>query len=375
MLGRPTVPFESEGIVPGIGLALSGSGFRAALFHAGSCWRLLELGIMSELRRVSSVSGGSIFAGVLASSWDALSRANSMEGYRRLVVEPLRKFCRLRVDAPAIGEGMLLPWKTVGDAVEARYGTDLFQTALNGIPDAPTFVFTATNLRTGRSFRFSKLYMADEFLGVIRNPVVPLAKAVAASSALPRFLSPVVIDNPGVFESADGTRPNGKAAVARRLCLSDGGLCDSLGLDTVWSRYQTVLVSDAGAPSCIGNGAEEDCVKQTLRALDAATDQARAVRKRALIDDFKRNVRSGTYWGIDTEIADYGLAEAMTCEPDVVKPLAKMSPRLDALTDVEQERLINWGYALCDAAVRTHVPQIVRTRVAAKWPCPQHPLK
>jgi NTE family protein len=368
------VPRESADPVPGIGLALSGSGFRAALFHIGSFWRLLELGIIPELRRVSSVSGGSIFAGVLASSWDALSRANSIESYRRLVVEPLRKFCRLRVKAPAIGEGMLLPWKTIGDAVEARYSKDFFQTALNGIPDAPTFVFTATNLQTGRSFRFSKRYMEDEFLGVIRNPAVPLAKVVAASCALPRFLAPVVIDNPGTFESADGTRSNGNSAVTRRLYLSDGGLSDSLGLETVWSRCQTVLVSDAGAPSGIGDGVEEDCVKQTLRALDAATDQARAVRKRALIADLKRNVRSGTYWGIETDIADDGLGEAMTCKPDVVKPLAKMRTRLDPLIDVEQEQLINWGYALCDAAVRTNAPQIVKTRAAAAWPCPRHPL-
>jgi NTE family protein len=368
------VPFESERIAPGIGLALSGTGFRAALFHIGSCWRLLELGIVPELRRISSVSGGSIFAGVLASSWNALNRANSMESYRRLVVEPLRKFCRLRVEAPAIGEGMLLPWKTVGDAVEARYSSDLFQTALDGIPDAPIFVFTATNLQTGRSFRFSKPYMEDEFLGVIRNPAVPLAKVVAASSALPRFLSPVVIDHPGAFESADGTGSNGNASVIRRLYLSDGGLCDSLGLETVWSRCQTVLVSDAGAPSGFGDGVEEDCVKQTLRALDAASDQARAVRKRALIADFKRNVRSGTYWGIETDIADYEPCEAMACKPDVVKPLAKMRARLDPLTDVEQEQLINWGYALCDAAVRTHVPEIVKTSAVAAWPCPRHPL-
>jgi NTE family protein len=368
------VPFESEGIVPGIGLALSGSGFRAALFHVGSFWRLFELGIAPELRRVSSVSGGSIFAGVLASSWDALSRADSMESYRRLVVEPLRKFCRLRVESPAIGEGMLLPWKTVGDAVEARYSKDLFQSALDGIPDAPTFVFTATNLQTGRGFRFSKPYMGDEVLGVIRNPVVPLAKVVAASSALPRFLSPVVIDHPGAFESADGTGSNGNCPVIRRLYLSDGGLCDSLGLETVWSRCPTVLVSDAGALSGIGDGVEEDCVRQALRALDVATDQARVVRKRALIADFKRNVRSGTYWGIETEIAHYELGEAMACKPDVVKPLAKIPARLDPLTDVEQEQLINWGYALCDAAVRTHVPQIVKTRAVAKWPCPGHPL-
>jgi hypothetical protein len=33
------------------------------------------------------------------------------------IVEPLRQFCRLRIDTLAIGEGLLTPWKTVSNAV------------------------------------------------------------------------------------------------------------------------------------------------------------------------------------------------------------------------------------------------------------------
>jgi NTE family protein len=43
-----------------IGLALSGGGFRAALFHVGVLARLAELGILRRIEVVSSVSGGSI---------------------------------------------------------------------------------------------------------------------------------------------------------------------------------------------------------------------------------------------------------------------------------------------------------------------------
>jgi NTE family protein len=35
--------------------------------------------------------------------------------------------------------------------------------------------------------------------------------------------------------------------------------------------------------------------------------------------------------------------------------LAAVATRLDALPAVTQERLINWGYAVCDAAMRSHV--------------------
>jgi predicted acylesterase/phospholipase RssA len=56
-----------------IGLALSGGGFRAAAFHVGVLKRLRELGLLSRLHVLSTVSGGSI-AGAL---W-ALS--NTMTG-------------------------------------------------------------------------------------------------------------------------------------------------------------------------------------------------------------------------------------------------------------------------------------------------------
>jgi len=54
------MPFGNEGLEDLTGLALSGGGFRATLFHLGAFWRLNELGYLPNLDRVSSVSGGSI---------------------------------------------------------------------------------------------------------------------------------------------------------------------------------------------------------------------------------------------------------------------------------------------------------------------------
>ena len=49
-----------------LGLCLSGGGYRAMLFHAGALRRLNEAGLLEKLDMVSSVSGGSIAAGLLA---------------------------------------------------------------------------------------------------------------------------------------------------------------------------------------------------------------------------------------------------------------------------------------------------------------------
>src|SRR5512143_1143497 len=54
----------------GIGLCLSGGGFRATLFHLGALRRLNELCILSfpDFRTVTSVSAGSIPAAALATA-------------------------------------------------------------------------------------------------------------------------------------------------------------------------------------------------------------------------------------------------------------------------------------------------------------------
>lgn len=50
----------------GLALCLSGGGFRAALFHLGALRRLNELGLLSKIDTISTVSGGSIVAAHLA---------------------------------------------------------------------------------------------------------------------------------------------------------------------------------------------------------------------------------------------------------------------------------------------------------------------
>src|SRR5262245_56978964 len=112
------MPFGSEGVEGTIGLALSGGGFRASLFHIGSLRRLLELRVLECVSRISSVSGGSITSGVLACAWDELRRAGfSLDSFVKQVERPLRDFCRRTVDVKAAGEGLLLPFKSAGDAV------------------------------------------------------------------------------------------------------------------------------------------------------------------------------------------------------------------------------------------------------------------
>ena len=61
-----------------------------------------------------------------------------------------------------------------------------------------------------------------------------------------------------------------------------------------------------------------------------------------------------------TNIADYGLADTLSCPFDKTMVLAQTKTRLRRLDTDTQERLINWGYAVCDAAMRRRVEPAAR---------------
>ena len=63
---HPTPADAQTRLEDGVALCLSGGGYRAMVFHLGVLWRLNETKLLSKVKRFSSVSGGSITAGVLA---------------------------------------------------------------------------------------------------------------------------------------------------------------------------------------------------------------------------------------------------------------------------------------------------------------------
>jgi NTE family protein len=67
----------------------------------------------------------------------------------------------------------------------------------------------------------------------------------------------------------------------RKLWLTDGGVYDNLGLETAWKRYRTLLVSDAGAPL---------------------------------------QVRTGSYWGIRSDVANYELGDPFPFPRERIEP-------------------------------------------------------
>jgi NTE family protein len=342
----------------GMALCLSGGGYRAMLFHTGTIWRLYEAGLLKELKRVSSVSGGSIAAGVLAAAWSELEHvpARVQQDLVPKVVAPIRKLASTTIDRGAILTGGLLPVVTAGDRIRAAYEKHLFgKKTLQDLPDAPRFVFNATNVQSGVLWRFSKPYMRDYRVGKVPRPKTLLAAAVAASSAFPPFLSPVTLDlEESAFEAGTGADLQ-EAPYTSRAVLTDGGVYDNLGLETAYKRYRTLLVSDGGGKLSAEPEPHEDYLRHSYRVGMIVDDQVRSLRKRQLIGALGSGERKGAYWGIRTNIAHYGLGDSFPVPHAESLELAELPTRLKRVEDKVQERLIDWGYAVCDAAIRRHV--------------------
>ena len=351
---------------PGIGLAISGGGYRAMLFHLGAFLRLHELGLLRRLARVSSVSGGSITAAKVALEWEKLQ---TRDDFFEHVVEPIRRLAGTTIDLPCIAAGILLPGD-VAHYVSLAYRQYLFGRAmLADRPAEPEFLINATNIETGTLWRFTRASMSDWKVGTIKNPKLLLSDAVAASSAFPPFLSPYVL----AVRPEDFAGGPVDPALRRNISLSDGGVYDNLGLETVWKAFENVLVSDAGAALEPDPSPPAAWARQSKRVIDIVYSQVTSLRKRQLIASFKAKkgeagARKGTYWGIGSDVAHYRLPSALPTPHERTLELARISTRLKRLPARTQDRLINWGYAICDTALRRHFRQPNEPPAAFPYP-------
>lgn len=371
------------------GIALSGGGFRATLFHLGALWRMNEFGLLGSLDRITSVSGGSILAGLLGCRWSDLNFENGVAAnYRETIAGPIQDFCGQTIDTWAIAKGKLNPFKRVADYVAEAYDDRLYRGAtLQALPDdgrkeGPRFIIYATNMQSGVSFRFSRPYMADYRIGLNRNTGgVSIADAVAASSAFPPLLTPKVLKtNPDDWEQDRDPSKRGdlwhNAAFRRKIYLTDGGVYDNMGLEAVFDRCNPLYISAAGAPFSeqpLGWLETNTELGIGLRTTDILAEQCRALRRRMAMARYELDGIKGAYWNIASEIACYGLADPIIEDNAITRRQRFVRTRLDSFGSEEQGHLINWGYAIADTAVRRWADP--PKTPAWSWPIGQYPLE
>ncbi len=366
----------------GIALCLSGGGFRAALFHAGTIRRLNELGLLSQVRTVSSVSGGSIASAVLASVWPRLERDGPrFSNLEPLFEQPLRAFCGRNIRNSPLFWGRLDPrnWPRLlsstfnaTDLLVAEYERLVGSIPLSALPAHPRFVFCAANLLTGVSFELSVRSIGDYVLGYSEPGRFTLAEAIAASSSFPFAFPPLVrtVD----LNAFVGGDPRAVARGFRpgpRIALTDGGVYDNMGLEPAWKTHQVVLVSDGGTPFEIRARARAWLVPRLLRSFQVVANQALAVRKRWLVAAYLRGVYRGAYWGLGTDRDEYqgpGAERPPGYSGPVLDRLRVVRTDLDRFSPAEQSVLMNHGWALAGAALRRWGPDLTAAVAPAVAP-------
>ena len=346
------VPPSKSDRKSGLAVCLSGGGYRAMLFHLGALCRLNDLGLLWACDRFSSVSGGSLTAGVLATRWSELKfGSDGVATNFDIVVEPILEQAGRRLDIPAVLIG-LLPFTTAANEVARHYRRHLVGKAtLQDLPDFPRFVFNSTNLVTGTLLRWSKAYAADYQVGEYETPTTDLATVIAASSAFPPFLSPLRMRAPGVLHDFETHEPVPDAP--KRLWLSDGGVYDNLGVQPA-DGFHSILVSDAGLPFAQRPARLPDWLSQLRRTTTVIDRQVRARRRNALVDEFRDAFRFGALWTIQTPMASYPIGDTLPCAEEAVLALANIPTRLWPVPAAPRRRLVNLGYAEADAAVRSY---------------------
>lgn len=392
-------------------LSLSGGGYRAMLFHVGAIWRLHELGLLDDVRIVSSVSGGSITAAVLAIEYERIrndSGGNS-ECYRALVANPLMRLAQSTIDWKASTLSLVTP-TAPGNILAGFYKRRILgATRLVDLPKHPSFLFQATNLHTGSVWTFGRQSIGDPQFGSANPKEMLVADAVAASSAFPPILSPYRLsafdfnwENEQIDPEARMSReyierrhgnasgPQSAPTVSetirilrgKSILLTDGGVADNLGIEGIWYSQGTMLVSDGGSEARAVLTPPTDWIGQLAHVTELIHTQPTQIRYKLIIEGFRTAAmggRDGSFWAISKPLPIhredcYNYAPRMS--ESTRSRLAAVPTRLAALEDKQVKELINLGYHTADWNI-PYLNALMAARlhsISAKLPFPDAPL-
>ncbi len=244
-------------------LCLSGGGLRATLFHLGlvkalRCHSAGGRTALSAVREIYSVSGGSILAAHLVKNWDQYNGDD--EQFAKMEKE-VRDFAGRNIRDRVIRRWLLTRWLGLRRSFwlqkeyEALVGRgsigDCYDEASANPP--PKLHILATSFKTGQlcsfgSDSFELMRGTADKPDFVETPGghLPLAYAVAASSAFPPLFPPIPL-------TEDMLRNPEPEDFLGTIHLSDGGVYDNLGVEHLRmsrGRYSnqpgTVIVSNAG---------------------------------------------------------------------------------------------------------------------------------
>jgi NTE family protein len=331
---------DTETAPAGAALCLSGGGYRSVLFNAGSVLRMAEVGLLASTTRVCGVSGGAIVAALVAVQWSRLANDGfSAAAVRREVVDPLRALTGRTLDGRSVVGGLLFP-RSLTEWISHNFDRELYHGVQFGdLGSAPGLSIGASQINAGMRVVFSNAARSRAGAIAIVDPSYPVADAVCASIAMPPAFPALRVSE------------NDATGGAAAMQLADGSLCDPLGVADA-QDCRTLWVSD-GAGALVSEASVDGKAEQAARANEIVLDALRKTPKHALLAGFQSGRYSGAYWSVRASTSDYPADTTLVCPPARAAELARLPTRFAAMDADTQERLINWGYAIADIALRS----------------------
>lgn len=264
-----------------LGLALSGGGYRAAAFHLGTLKKLHSLNLLEKVGFISTISGGSIigaYFGLYGKDFLKFEKNFKLLLQKSLIkriIITFNFFVRVIIIISLwILSLYLLPlWGTLlimflsitfigifffkifptTELITKAYNRLFYKNLkISSLPLSPVIVINSTNLDTGTLFSFTKEKVFDSTYKyqlnkeLFFNPEkIDIAKAVAASTAVPYAFSPTNFKRSEFLDKKDYQKV--------KPILVDGGLYDNQGIYRLTkndSEYKSdiVIVSDGSYP-------------------------------------------------------------------------------------------------------------------------------
>lgn len=366
-----------------IGVALSGGGLRAAVFHLGVLGRLAAEGLLENVVFVSTVSGGSLGTGLVYSL--AGNRWPTSREYLDDIVGRARHLITTVDVQHAALFGLLgKPWRLawpgrwaniLSNVLTRRWGV---QGLMKDLPERPRWIVNATCYETGKNWRIERHRMGDYKFGHTSNPSMPVAQAMAASAGYPVLIGFLELDTADYrwwrFKDGSIRETEPQEPSTRRIHLWDGGVYDNLGVEALFKvgtglrpGYNFLVVSDAS--TALDTGRRYFIVHQARRLLYIAMDQVRSLRTRTVFDYFGRDPGSGVYLLMAKTVRE-ALSEARVPE-DVIERVtagclqdrevlgaARFSTTLRKMKPSDFDRIYRHGWEVADCNLRAHRPDL-----------------
>jgi NTE family protein len=397
-------PRKVETIIPRIALALSGGGFRASVFHLGVLRRLAELGWLSRVDVLSTVSGGSIVGAFAVTRWQQWIEAGADgQAFNQMIAQPfLDRIQRGNFILEWLLRAPLWPLRKTIDRqfnrtqAAAELIDRWFFDGLNcdQLPKRPVLVLNATSLHSIRSWRFTRGGLGDSRIGYSgwNGRPISLALAVCASASFPPVFPPLRIRR-GRYTFSGSSYGELPLPDFDFIPLTDGGVYDNSGMEALFKptllpggtqveQAQFLLVSDGGAPPKYdfrSSGLPAMTEGLSLyRADQIAREQVTASRTRWLMEQITTGRRQGLLVSLRSALDSIGgreFEQYCTCVPETchipTSLLAKVRAirtSLDRFTDIECNSLMYHAYLMTDCFLWRY-----RDTMAAEYRVPANP--